>query len=118
MGAFSVPFQLVENPFGETPDTRFYFNSKSHDKALKELVRSIAQGKGFSLLTGTIGSGKTLLCRILLKSLHGRVNSALILHPFLTQNELFFAISQEFGLPQLPENQRSAKNHLDQLNEF
>lgn len=116
MGLYSVPFQLRENPFGETPDTRFFFQAESHRKALTGLVRSIAQRKGFALLTGPSGTGKTLLSRILINSLEEKVNTALIIQPFLESRELLLAIGKDFGL--FDPEECGAKSFLELIEEL
>jgi MSHA biogenesis protein MshM len=62
-------YGLKEKPFSLTPDTDFYFETLSHDEALKTLLVAIRGGDGFIKLTGEVGTGKTLLCRKLLDRL-------------------------------------------------
>lgn len=112
-------FHLKENPFGETPDTRFYFQSDQHKKVLNDLAWMFANGKGFALLTGDVGTGKTLLCRMLLKSFREKANTALILHPVLNESELLSEILDEFAVPiEGKPPVRTLKAKLDRLNEF
>ena len=65
-------FGLEEKPFNITPDPRFLFLSQSHQEALGHLLYGIEERKGFIIITGEVGTGKTVLCRALL----GRLKSA------------------------------------------
>lgn len=62
-------FGLREFPFSITPDTEFYFASKSYQEALNTLLIAVHSGEGFIKITGEVGTGKTLLCRKLMASL-------------------------------------------------
>jgi general secretion pathway protein A len=115
---FSSFYKLKINPFGETPDSRFYFKSDSHQAALKDLAWMITQGKGFALLTGDVGTGKTLLCRMLLKVLSARAHTALILHPMLNGPELLETIADDFQISKTSQAPMTTKMRLDQLNAF
>src|SRR6516225_9777520 len=59
-------FGLSEWPFGITPDTTFFFSSRSSQQALNTVLVAARSGEGFIKITGEVGSGKTLLCRQLL----------------------------------------------------
>ncbi|MCX7766052.1 MAG: XrtA-associated ATPase [Candidatus Sumerlaeia bacterium] len=109
-------YGLKEQPFNITPDSRFLFLSQRHKEALASLLYGIEQRKGFIVITGEIGSGKTTLCRALLKELDSeQVRIALIFNPLLTEVELLRAINQELGI----EHQLNSKKDLiDELNEF
>ena len=67
-------FGLTEAPFSLTPDTAFYFNNPSHQEALNTLLVALQMGEGFIKVTGEVGTGKTLLCRKLLRELAVRTN--------------------------------------------
>jgi len=113
-------FHLKENPFSETPDTQFYFASPAHTRVLKDLAGLFLHGKGFALLTGEVGTGKTLLCRMLLKSFQNKAHTALIFHPVLNDVELLDVILDEFKIekPKASAGKKSLKALLDSLNEF
>ena len=120
---YSKFFNLELNPFGETPDPDFYYASAQHNQALRELVNGIKQGKGFNLLTGEVGTGKTLLGRLLLGSMKNEANTALILYPKFTEIELLQAILDEFEVPMLTQSGHlvklnTAKSYVDHLNRF
>lgn len=110
-------FGLRENPFTLSPDPKYLFLSDRHREALNYLVYGIQERKGFVVITGDIGAGKTTLCRALLSNLNGSVETALIFNSFLSEIELLETINQEFGLP--PETgERSRKRLLDALNAY
>jgi general secretion pathway protein A len=114
---YSKFFNLSENPFGETPDPDFYFASLQHGKALSSLSTGLKQGKGFSVLTGEVGTGKTLISRILLSSFIGQTNTALILYPKFSEIELLQSICEEFEIPAL-DGPQTAKAYVDHLNRY
>lgn len=108
-------FFLKEKPFHITPDPRFLFLSKKHREAIDLLLFGISERKGFILLTGEVGTGKTTLCRALLEKLNERTDSALILNPVLSDFELLKTITQDFGLCA---DSDTVKGHIDKLNGF
>ncbi len=110
-------FNLRENPFSLTPDPRYLYLSPQHRAAMNHLIYGIHEKKGFILITGGIGTGKTTICRAIIKKLDPSVQTALILNPFLSDIELLETILQEFGIPfEGPE--RTKKNFVDALNGF
>jgi len=109
-------FGLAEAPFNITPDSRFLFLSQRHREALGSLVYGIKERKGFILLTGDIGAGKTTVCRALVHELKAEnVRLALILNPGLSELELLKAINDEFGIPSFYDTK---KGLIDALNQF
>ncbi|HWR69419.1 MAG TPA: AAA family ATPase [Desulfomonilia bacterium] len=108
-------FGLSENPFNVTPDPKYLFLSKAHDEALSYLRYGIEQRKGFIMITGEVGAGKTTICRALLSSLPRTVRTALILNPSLSDIELLQTINQDFGINA---SHTSKKALLDDLYEF
>ncbi len=110
-------FGLKENPFNLTPDPRYLFLSNHHREALDHLLYGINERKGFVVISGGIGTGKTTLCRVLLNRLDNSTKSALILNSFLSDTELLAAINQEFGIDSGPPLE-SRKQYSDSLNEF
>ncbi len=100
-----------------TPDTRYLFLSPQHSEALNHLLYGINEKKGFMVITGGIGTGKTTICRKLLSILDQSVNSALIFNPSLSEMELLAAINQEFGVKS-GVGRKTKKRHIDALNKF
>ena len=78
-------FGFSEMPFHVTPNPRFLFLSPTHQEALQHLRYGIENKKGFIVLTGEVGCGKTTLCRQLLEELEAneRYETALLLNPKL-----------------------------------
>jgi general secretion pathway protein A len=85
-------------PFGVTPDTRFFFPSSRHSEALASLIYAVTERKGFALITGEIGSGKTTVARALLSNLPPDTRVAMVLNTHLTSKQLLEVICQEFEL--------------------
>jgi MSHA biogenesis protein MshM len=96
-------FQLTEPPFTLTPDTEFFFNRGSHQEALNVLLVALSSGEGFIKITGEVGTGKTLLCRKLLKLLDDSALTAYIPNPLLNPAALRMALADELGIC-LPRN--------------
>ncbi len=91
-------YGLSEPPFNMTPDPRFLLYTRHHREAYEHVFYGVEQRKGFIQLTGEVGSGKTTICRALLAGLKSDTNTALILNPCLTGNQLLRAILHDFGL--------------------
>ncbi|NQU43748.1 AAA family ATPase [bacterium] len=92
-------FGLREEPFRMTPDPAFFFPSKQHRAALAGLIYLVEYRKGFGILSGGIGTGKTMLCRILLSRLGEDTQTALIVHPPRKRGDLLQAIIDELQIP-------------------
>lgn len=100
---YEAHFQLRETPFSLTPDTQFFYNRQSHNRALNTLVFALEQGEGFIKVVGEVGTGKTLLCRKLLKTLGDKFCAAYIPNPYLTPQELKILLAEEIGAAVAPE---------------
>jgi general secretion pathway protein A len=114
---YTLQFDFKENPFNLTPDPRYLYLSPQHMGALDHLIYGIVERKGFIVITGGIGTGKTTICRALLSVLDESVDSALIFNPFISDNELLQTINQEFGISSTTEG-KTNKHYIDALNEF
>jgi general secretion pathway protein A len=113
---YEAYFGLKENPFTLSPDPRYFYLSPQHREALNCLIYGIGEKKGFMVVTGGIGTGKTTLCRALLAGLDGSTASALIFNPALSDIELLKTINQEFGIRMV--GRGTKKRYLDGLNTF
>ncbi len=93
-------FGLRENPFGISPDPRFYVSTLAHEAALAELVLGVTATQNFTILTGEAGTGKTILLNHFLNWLATRRrSSAYVFHPRLKVTELLDYILRDFGVP-------------------
>jgi general secretion pathway protein A len=93
-------YNLQRNPFEITPDPSFLFPTTRHNEALASLYYSVTAHRGFVVLTGEVGTGKTLILRSLLGLLQRRdVAFALIFNPTLSPLEFIRYIARDFGLP-------------------
>lgn len=110
-------FGLKENPFNLTPDPRYFYLSHNHKEAFDHLLYGINERKGFIVITGGIGTGKTTLLRALLAQLNSSTKSALIFNPSISDKELLITINQEFDIDAGGKG-KTKKEHLDILNHF
>jgi len=108
-------FGFREEPFGATPNPRFLYMSRKHEDALAHLNFGIAENKGFVMLTGEVGSGKTTLIRYLLDQIGSDTHTSLIINPKVDPLELLKLINHDFGVFFAGSTQ---KDHLDALNNF
>lgn len=91
-------YGFVEKPFSITPDPKYLYRSESHANAFELLQYAIDRHEGFAVITGDIGTGKTTLCRALLDSTDKKTFTALLLNPFLSEEDLLKAILQDLGV--------------------
>ena len=91
-------YGFKESPFNLTPNSRFFFASHKHTEALDSLIYAIDQRKGFVVITGEIGSGKTTVCRTLLNKLDRHTQIALITNTHLNSKDLLMTILEEFEI--------------------
>jgi len=91
-------FSLNRSPFSIEPDPDFLWLGEKHQEGLSVLRYGILENKGFLLLTGDIGTGKTVLIRSLLAGLPGDVTAATIQDPSLTLLDFFNILSHELGM--------------------
>ncbi len=91
-------YGFSEKPFSLTPDPKYLYRSESHANAFDLLQYAIGRREGFVVVTGDIGTGKTTLCRALLERIDRTTFTALVLNPFLTEEDLLKRILQDFGV--------------------
>jgi general secretion pathway protein A len=109
-------FGLRENPFNVNPDPRYLFLTPGAQEALSGLTYGIRMRKGFILLTGEVGTGKTTLINHLLDWLHKeRMPTAFIFNSHLGVSQLFDFVLADFGIPV---DSRTKSNVLMRLNEW
>lgn len=110
-------FGLKEEPFSIAPDPQFLYMSEKHREALAHLIYGMKTDGGFVLLTGEVGTGKTTVCRSLLKHVPEHSEVAFILNPKLSVVELLATICDELGI-EYPPGTTSIKVFVDRLNLF
>ncbi len=108
-------FGLREYPFNMTPDPQFLYFSEHHRVALDLLQYGIRERKGFVVITGEVGAGKTTLCRALLNALDAATKTALILNPMLSDSQILRAICDELRLQPA---KTTKKDLYDSINAF
>ena len=95
-------FGLREAPFRITPHTEFFFSGANRGATLEALIYAITHDEGIVKVSGEVGSGKTMLCRMLLERLPADVETVYLANPSLSRDEIFYAIAEELRAP-LPE---------------
>jgi general secretion pathway protein A len=108
-------YGLRESPFNPTPDPRFLFQSERHREALAQLIYGVRERKGFIVLTGEIGTGKTTLLRTLLEKLDRDTHVAYVHNSALEIEGLLEYVMSDWGV------KSTASTHaqrLLELNEF
>ena len=91
-------FGMRELPFTLTPNTDFFLDLDGHHQALEVVQLALESGEGFIMITGEVGTGKTLLCRRLLNTISDDFITAYVPNPFLTPDGLLLALAEELGL--------------------
>ena len=109
-------FGLQEAPFSLTPNTRYFLQTRSHQDALELLVVALQQAEGFIKVSGEVGTGKTLLCRMLLNHLEGEALTAYLPNPQLPPDALYVALADELGIAL--EDTANLHRILGQINRF
>lgn len=108
-------YAFSEKPFNTTPDSKFFFPSAKHTEALSSLIYAINERKGFVVITGEIGAGKTTVCRTLLNKLDINTKVAMITNAHLTCKELIAEILEEL---EIDYNPGTKQRLLSQLNSY
>ena len=91
-------YGLNEQPFSISPDPRFLYLSECHREGLANLTYGVAQRKGFVVITGEVGTGKTTLIHALLADVPQKVRVAFISNPTLTREEFFYLLTDAYKL--------------------
>ena len=95
---YELFYGLREQAFSLSSDPSFFYNSASHSTAFDELLSGIRRCESLSMLSGGIGTGKTTLCRTVLKSLDRQTFSAFVADPFASREDLLKVILANFGV--------------------
>jgi type II secretory pathway predicted ATPase ExeA len=115
---YRTHFGLREAPFNITPDPSFLYLSASHREGLAQLSYGIRARKGFVVLTGEVGTGKTTLIHALLNDLNGSTQTALIFSTIVSPADLLRSVCEEFGLVEPKRPLKEIHDYLVSLNEF
>ena len=91
-------FGLDRPPFRITPDTDFFFSGGNRGAVLEALLYAVMQGEGIVKVTGEVGSGKTMLCRMLQSRLPPEIEQVYLANPSVSPEEILRAIAFELGL--------------------
>ena len=91
-------FGLREAPFRITPHTEFFFSGSNRGATLEALTYAITAGEGMVKVTGEVGSGKTMLCRVLMERLPANVETVYLAVPSLSRDEMLVAIAGDLGV--------------------
>jgi MSHA biogenesis protein MshM len=91
-------FGLTEAPFKITPHTEFFFEGAARGETLDGLIYAITSGEGMVKVTGEVGAGKTMLCRVLMERLPESVETIYLAVPSLSRDEMLAVIAQDLGI--------------------
>jgi type II secretory pathway predicted ATPase ExeA len=111
-------FGLNEAPFNITPDPSFLYLSASHQEGLAQLTYGINARRGFIVLTGEVGTGKTTLIQTLLSQLGEGTQSALIFSAITSPLDLLRYVCEEFKLIEPLQDVKELHDYICLLNEF
>jgi type II secretory pathway predicted ATPase ExeA len=100
-------FGLTEVPFRITPHTDFFFAGANRGATLEALMYAITHDEGIVKVSGEVGSGKTMLCRVLMERLPSQVSIVYLANPSLSRDDILYAIADELELA-IPEHTRLA----------
>lgn len=103
---YNKHFGLGKAPFRITPDTRYFFGGGQRAEVLDTLIYAIKEGEGIVKVTGEIGTGKTMLCRMLQDHLPDSVEVVYLANPSLGRDEIIAAIAIELQLSVSPDMSR------------
>jgi len=98
MALYLEHFGLKEPPFRITPHTDFFFAGADRGATLEALIYAVLHDEGIVKVSGEVGSGKTMLCRVLMERLPSHVDTIYLATPSLARDEILEAIGDELGL--------------------
>ena len=111
-------FGLTREPFNITPDPNFLYMSVSHREALAQLVYGIKARRGFVVLTGEVGTGKTTMIQCLLDELNSTTKTALIFNMVVSPKDLLRYVCEKFGLVAHQESLKEIHDYVSLLERF
>lgn len=111
-------FNLKREPFNITPDPGFLYLSESHKEALAQLVYGVKGRRGFVVLTGEVGAGKTTLIHCLLNELKGNTKTAMVFNMVVGAKDLLRYVCEKFGTAEAHDVQKEIHDYLYLLEQF
>jgi len=107
-------FGLSEPPFRITPHTDFFFDGADRGATLEGLIYAVLHDEGIVKVSGEVGSGKTMLCRVLMERLPQQVATIYLATPSLGRDEILLAIADDLSLKLSPERRSIALRELQE----
>ena len=108
-------YGLKEKPFNTTPDPRFLYLTPGHREALAQLLYGVQESKGFIVLTGAVGTGKTTLLHTLRQRLNGQTAVSFVFNSTLPFDGILEYVLEDFGIAK---GEASRAQRLIALNTF
>ena len=112
---YNAHFGFKESPFGVTPDPQFFYSNAVYREALATLQYGIEGRKGFVVVAGEPGTGKTTLLRQAMHGFESNIKAAYVFNTLISFNDLLRIILSDLGLPRSTENRLAM---LEALNEY
>lgn len=112
---YTAFYNLRERPFEITPDPRFLYMSENHKEGLAHLEYAVKERRGFTVITGEVGTGKTTLVQTLLSRLDGATRTAYLFNPKMGPNDFLHYICEDLGVKGMT---RSKAGALTELHKF
>ena len=114
MALYLEHFGLSEPPFRITPHTDFFFDGADRGATLEALIYAVLHDEGIVKVSGEVGSGKTMLSRVLIERLPGQVDTIYLATPSLARDEILHAIGDELRLSLSQERRSVALRELQE----
>jgi general secretion pathway protein A len=109
---YNAYFNFPEAPFGVTPDPKFYYSNAIYQKAWITLRYGIRSRKGFIVIAGEVGTGKTTLLRKVRHAFESNIKTAYVANTLVGYNDLLRLILTDLGLPVSTNNSRKETSSL------
>ncbi len=98
MSLYLEHFGLKEAPFRITPHTDFFFDGADRGATLEALLYATLHEEGIVKVVGEVGSGKTMLCRVLIERLPAHVETVYLANPSFKSDEILYAVAEELAI--------------------
>ena len=105
-------YGLSEKPFEIATNPRFLYLSEKHQEALAHLCYTVQERKGFTVITGEVGTGKTTLAQTLLNQLNGKTRAIFLFHPTLSVKDFWLYICKDLGIEGQMQSKGECLSHL------